>query len=153
MKFWPHLKFVSDFISFPYTITDLEAPETLYYIPRGAKLNDVKNVVFSSTKYEKKKKISWNIKTKCVTEFYLQLGLRVWRIIPVIAWWAHKCQTFTLISIKIMKIDIFFLQGSGYLNTRKSFSIFMFVVMASGKCDHKYLTIVQEFKPPHIQKN
>ena len=108
---------------------------------------------FSAPQNTKKKKISWNIKTKCVTEFYLQLGLRVWRIIPVIAWWAHKCQTFTLISIKIMKIDIFFLQGSGYLNTRKSFSIFMFVVMASGKCDHKYLTIVQEFKPPHIQKN
>ena len=51
-----------------------------------------------------KKIISWNIKNKCVTEFYWQLCLRVWRIIHVITWWAHKRQTFTLISIKIMRI-------------------------------------------------
>ena len=41
-------------ISVPYTITDLQAPETLYLIPRGAKWNDVKNVLFSSSKWEKK---------------------------------------------------------------------------------------------------
>ena len=52
----------------------------------------------------RKKKVSWNIKTKCVTTFYRLLGLRVWRIILVITWWAHKRQTFTLISIKIMRI-------------------------------------------------
>ena len=36
-----------------------------------------------------KKKISWNIKTKCVTD-YLSTNLRVWRIILVITRWAHK---------------------------------------------------------------
>jgi len=30
-----------------YTITDLQAPETLLYIPRWAKLSEVKNVLFS----------------------------------------------------------------------------------------------------------
>ena len=38
----------------------------------------------------RKMKVSWNIKTKCVTDIYWQLGLRVWRIILVIKWWAHK---------------------------------------------------------------
>jgi len=33
------------FIPVPYTITDLQAPETLQYIPRGAKWNDVKNLI------------------------------------------------------------------------------------------------------------
>ena len=54
-----------------------------------------------------KKKISWNIKTKCVTDF-LFTGPRVWRIILVITGWALKKQTFTLISIKIMRIWKFF---------------------------------------------
>jgi len=44
-----------DFISIPYTISDLQALETLSYIPRGAKWNDVKNVLFSSSKCEKRK--------------------------------------------------------------------------------------------------
>ena len=52
----------------------------------------------------RKKKISWNIKTKCITDFILKLGLRVWSIIFLITGWAHKSQTFTLISIKIMRI-------------------------------------------------
>jgi hypothetical protein len=39
-----------------------------------------------------------------VADFYWQRVLRVWRIILVIMWWAHKRQTFTLISIKIMWI-------------------------------------------------
>ena len=56
----------------------------------------------------RKKKISWNIKTKCVTEFNWQLSLRVWSIILVITWWSHKRQTFTLISMKIMRIRKFF---------------------------------------------
>ena len=56
----------------------------------------------------RKKKISSKIKTNCGTEFYWQLGLRVWRIILVITWWAHKRQTITLISIKIVKIWKFF---------------------------------------------
>ena len=55
----------------------------------------------------RKKKISSNKKTKCVTDFYRQLGLRVWRII-LITWRAHKRQTFTLISMKLMWILKFF---------------------------------------------
>ena len=47
-------------------------------------------------------------KTKCVTDFYLELGLRVWRIIPFITWWAQKRKKFISISIKIMRIWKFF---------------------------------------------
>ena len=50
-----HVNFVFDFISVPYTITELQARETLYFAPLGAKLNDVKNVLFSSSKCEKRK--------------------------------------------------------------------------------------------------
>jgi len=39
------------------------------------------------------KEISWIIKTKCITSFYWQLGLREWRIILVITRWAHNSQT------------------------------------------------------------
>ena len=55
----------------------------------------------------RKMKVTRNIKTKCVTDFLLT-GLRVWRIILVITWGAHKRQTFTLISIKLMWILKFF---------------------------------------------
>jgi hypothetical protein len=47
------------------------------------------------------KKVNWNIETKCVTDFLLT-DLRVWKIILVITWWAHKRQTFTLIWITFM---------------------------------------------------
>ena len=43
---------------------------------------------------------------------FWQLGLRVWRIILVITWWAHKRQTFTLISIKLMWILKFFVYNN-----------------------------------------
>ena len=56
----------------------------------------------------RKMKVSWNIKTKWVTNFYRQLGLRVWRIILVITCGGHKRQTFTLISIKLMWVLKFF---------------------------------------------
>ena len=52
----------------------------------------------------RKTKVSGNIKTKCVKTFYWQLGLRVWRILLFLTWGAHKRQTFTLISIKLMWI-------------------------------------------------
>jgi len=53
----PRVDIVCDFISVPYTNTDLQARETLYYIPRGAKWNDVKKVHFSSSKCEKIKSV------------------------------------------------------------------------------------------------
>ena len=56
----------------------------------------------------RKMKVSRNIKPKCVTDFFWQLGLRVWRIILVSRWGAHKRHTFTLISIKLMWILKFF---------------------------------------------
>ena len=55
------------FISVPYTITDLQVPEPHLYIPRGAEWRLVNNVLFTSWKCEKK--ISWNLKTKCLTDF------------------------------------------------------------------------------------
>ena len=98
--------------------------------------------------------ISWNIKTKCVTDFYWQLGLRVWRIILVITLWAHKRQTFTLFSIKLMWNLNFFLHVTGYLNTKESFSIGMFVVMAVGKCElHTYFTFLQRILTTTHMKN
>ena len=92
-----------------------------------------------------KMKVSWNIKTKCVTDFFWQLGLRVWRIILVITWWAHKRQTFILNSKKLMWfLKFFFLHVTGYLNTKETFPICVFVVMASGKCElHTYYTFLQ----------
>ena len=52
----------------------------------------------------RKMKVSWNIRTKCETDFLWQLGNRVWRNWLVIMRWAHKTQTFALISIKLMWI-------------------------------------------------
>ena len=91
-----------------------------------------------------KKKFSWNIKTKCVTDFFWQLGLRVWRIILVITWLSYKINVY----IKFNKINVifefFFLHVTGYLNTKESFPICMFVVIASGKCElHTYYTFLQ----------
>ena len=56
----------------------------------------------------RKMKVSWNIKTKCETDFLLTVGLRVWRIFFVITRWAHKRQTFALITLKLMWILKFF---------------------------------------------
>jgi hypothetical protein len=93
----------------------------------------------------RKKEISWNIKTNCVIDLMLT-SLRVYRIILDITRWAHKRQTFTLISIKIMRIWNFFLRINGYLNTRNSFPICMFAFMAPRKCDlHIHITFLQEF--------
>jgi len=55
LKFRPHVNVVFDFISVPYKITDLQAPETIYYIPTGAKWKDVKNVLFVFSKCEQRK--------------------------------------------------------------------------------------------------
>jgi len=68
LKFQPHVNFVFDLILVPYTITDHQAPENLQYIPRGAKWNDVKNVLFSNSKC---KKNQLKHKTKCVTDILL----------------------------------------------------------------------------------
>ena len=51
----PHENEFLKFISVPYTYTDRQVPENLLYLPRGAKWRDVKNVLFSSSKCEKRK--------------------------------------------------------------------------------------------------
>ena len=66
----------------------------------------------------RKMKISLNIKTKCITGFYRQLGLREWRIILFVTRWAQSSQTFTLIKKKNKEnLEIFCLHVTGYVNT------------------------------------
>ena len=102
-----------------------------------------KTFFFISSKCEKK--ISRK-QTKRVTGILLTVRSRVWRTKPLLTWWAYKRQKFTLISIKILRNFKFFLQLTGYLNTRNSFPICMFVVMAWGKCDlHIHFTFLQDF--------
>ena len=102
----------------------------------------------------RKMKVSWNIKPSASQTFYSQVGLRVWRIILLITWWAHKRQTFTLISIKLMWIFKFFLYLTRYLNTKETFPIYIFVLMASGKCEHHtYFTFLQRIlTSTHMKK-
>ena len=50
-----------------------------------------------------KKKISRNIKTKCITKFLLTVRSSCMKVYNFITWWAHKRKTFTLISIKITR--------------------------------------------------
>ena len=53
-----------------------------------------------------------------------------------------------------MNFEIFCLHVTGYLNTRKSFTICMFVVMASGKFElHTYLTFLHEILTSTHMKN
>jgi len=66
----------------------------------------VKNVLFSSSKCVKENKLKH--KNQVRKTFSLELGLRLWRIIRFINWCSNKRQTFTLISIKIMRIWKFF---------------------------------------------
>ena len=87
----------------------------------------------------RKNKISWNIKTKCITDFFWQLGLREWRIILVITRWAHNSQTFILISKKNNENLEIFLHWNGYVNTKKSFPNCMFVLVISWKICESYI--------------
>ena len=54
MKIRPHVNVVCDIIPVPYMITDVQAPETLYYLPRGAKWTKW-NTWFSAPHNAKKK--------------------------------------------------------------------------------------------------
>ena len=94
-----------------------------------------------------KNKISWNIKTNCVTNFLLTVrssSMRGYTCHYVVSTW--KTNVYINFNKNNEKFVIFCLQITGYLNTRKSFPICMFVVMASGKCDlHIHFTFLQEF--------
>jgi len=56
----------------------------------------------------------------------------------------------TMVYINFIKnnlnLEIFYFHVPGYLNTKKSFPICMFEVIASGKCElHIYFTHLKEF--------
>jgi len=92
------------------------------------------------------KKIRCNKKTSAERTFYWQWRLRIWRIILVIKWWAHKTQWFTIISIKIMRIWKFLFKSNRVFYTRKPFQICKFVIMSSGKWDLRiHFSFLQEF--------
>ena len=61
-----------------------------------------KNVLFSSSKFEKKNQLEHKIQVR--NRLFFTVRSSSMKIIPFITWWAHKRQTFTLISIKIMRI-------------------------------------------------
>ena len=93
------------------------------------------------------KKISWDIKSKCLTDFLLKVRFSSMKDhtfhYMVITW---KKNVYINLKKKQWKFENFCLQVTGYLNTRKSFPICVFVVMASGKCDlHIHLTFLQVF--------
>ena len=91
-----------------------------------------------------KKKNQQKHKSKCVTDFSLNVRFPVWWIILVITGLAHERQTFTPISKKKWEIKIFCLHVNDYLNTKKSIPICIFVVMDFGKCElHIYFTFLQ----------
>ena len=81
----------------------------------------------------RKNKISWNLKTMCVTDFLLTVTFSSMKVYN-----CHYVESTlkTNFYINFNKINvnflIFFLQVTEYLNTKKSFSICMFVVMKSG---------------------
>ena len=79
----------------------------------------------------RKEIISWNIKTKCVTNFILTVRSSSMKYYTCPYVVNKKRQKFTLISIKKMWILKFFLHVTGYLYTKKSFPICMFVVKTS----------------------
>ena len=145
MKIRTHENEIFYFISVPYTITDFQALETLQYIPRGANWNDVKNVLFSSSKCETKNQLKHKnqvrnrlfIASKVLEYEGLYLSLRGQHI---------NKNVYINFNKNNENLEIFCLQVTGYLKTRKSLPICMFVVLASGKCDlHIHFTILQEF--------
>ena len=56
----------------------------------------------------RKKKVRWNIKTKCVTDYLFTVRSSSMKYYTFHLWWAHKRQPFTLISIKIIRIRKYF---------------------------------------------
>ena len=102
----------------------------------------------------RKKKIIWNIKTKCVTYFLLTVrssSRKDYTCDYVLS--TKRKYVYINFNKNNENLEIFCLQGIGYVNTRISFPICMVVVKASGKFDlHIHFTFLQEFKPPTIPK-
>ena len=73
-------------------------------------------------------------------------------IIIFITCWAHKTQTFTLISLKIMIIWKIFTNKPVFKH-KEVVSNLHVCSNGPGKCDlHIHLTFLQLFSPPHIRK-
>ena len=93
-----------------------------------------------------KKKISWNIKTKCVTELLTvrSSSVKDYNCLYVVS--TQKTNVYINFNKNNGNLEIFCWQITVYLNPRKSFPICMFVVMASENCDfHIHFTFLQEF--------
>jgi hypothetical protein len=95
---------------------------------------------------KRKKKISWNIKSKCVTDFLLTVrssSMKDYTFHYVVITW--KKIVYMKVNTNNEKSEIFF-KLNGYLTRRKSLPISMFVLMASGNYDlHIHYTFLQEF--------
>ena len=99
------------------------------------------------------KRKSAETKSKCVTDFLLTV-LRVWRIILVITRTAHKRQTLTLISIKLMWILKFLYTHNRVFKHKGIVSNLHVCCNGLGKmCVHTYFTFLQRIHPPYIWKN
>ena len=81
-------------------------------------------------------KISWNIKTKCVSDLLLTVrssNMKNYIFHYVVI--TFKTYVYINFNNNNENLEIFSLHITGYLNIRKTLPICMFVGMASGKCD------------------
>jgi len=82
------------------------------------------------------KKISCNIKNQCVSDFLFTVrssNMKDYTFHYVMS--TYKTNVYIKFNKNNGNLEIICLQVTGYFNTRKSFPICMFNVMASGKCD------------------
>ena len=112
----------------------------------------VKNVLYSSQNAKNEGQLIH--KNQVRKRILLSVGLRVWRIILVITWWAQKANVYINFQKNNVNFEIFCFHVTGYLNTKESFPICMFVVMASGNCElHTYFTFLQRIlTSKHMKK-
>jgi len=128
------------FISVPYMITELQVNETLFYITRGAKWSDVRNVLFSCSKGEKKNQL------KHKNQARNRIFIESWVFGSERLCFSLRVYVYINFNKTNANLEIFCLHITEYLNTKKLFPICMFVVMASEKCEfHIYFTFIQEF--------
>ena len=108
---------------------------------------------FQLLKMRKNKSVE--TKSKCLTYFLLRVKssrMKDYTFHYVVK--TKKTNVYINFNKNNENLEIFCLQVNGYLNTRKSFPIWMFVLMASRKFVlHMHFTFIQEFQPPHIRKN
>jgi len=126
-----------------------------YYWPQSTFISLVRNSCEMERCYKRafqlfkvrKMKISCNIKTKGVTDFLLTVmssSMKDYTCHYVES--TLKSNVYINLNKNNVNFEIFCLNITGYLNTKKSFPICMFAVIASWKCElHTYLNFLQEF--------